>query len=153
MANGKVIKWRSPAFIHHEKDFKWFLTMGIGALVIIGIALWLKYWLMAIAMVLATVAFFQYSRLKPEEKDYQISEEGIRISERLWPFSELRSFWVVGSDDHLILNLQPLGVKPPLSILLPREVAEEAISFLASYLPQEEREEGVIDKFLRLIKY
>ena len=143
----KSFDWQAPEYIHQPKTSNWYWSLGGAAAIFFLIALFLANFLFAIIVLLGTFTLILYSVRKPEMINYSLSPRGLKISNRLFPYDRLHSFWV--HDDrhpHKIIIESERTFLPHLVIPLPENITnEQAREFLLQYLPEQRHEESVID--------
>ncbi len=150
----KRISWKAPEFVHYTKDIYWFLGLGLGSLFLVGFAVWMRNWFMVAAFVLASIALVIVSRRKPEVVDHEITEEGIKVGNRFYSFSKLKSFWIIKTSPFPTLNFEPTRkISPVITLQLGKVDLDQIRQFLGRYLPEQEgRGEDIFDKITRILK-
>ncbi len=142
--DNKNITWEAAEHEFRERTADWFWTLGIiivsGALT----SLILGNFLFSIVILLSGFALFLFGTRKPSVHQFELSERGIRIGPKLYPYLTLRSFWVEDQHEHLKPKLLIKSQKPfvphlviPLGDLDPRSVH----AYLLPYLQEEEQRE------------
>lgn len=139
------MKWE----IESKGDIKWIL--GFRILLILSFTLFLlqkNFWgAGTILLIFFAILYFQARKTK-----YlcEISNEGIKIGEEIYPFSNLKSFWVDKKTGYLYLEKKK-GFPPYLSLPFPKEIRGKIRAFLKSFLEEVPREESWLEKFERKI--
>ncbi len=154
--DGEAISWTASEFIDHQKSAGWFLILGIIAIAA-SVGLWFitgGEWFASLIVILFAVIFGIGAARRPRELEYAISADGVRIDQKLFPYSELRSFSVVqvGAIESILL-LPAKRWQPTLSLYFDQNDAEKIVDTLGSFLPYEERTTGATDKFLYKIRF
>jgi hypothetical protein len=133
-----IFAWRSPEFIYFVKGSWWYI--GLAAIVVIfaGIFVWIGNYAAVAIMVLAGLALYMNSTIRPKPVNYQILEDGIKINGRLIGYDRFKSFWISTWLTKSTLYLQQKGwLKAPLSIhLIDPEETKNTKKALAKYLPE-----------------
>jgi len=148
------LSWRAPEFIHHEKGTLWFIIATIAAFALIINAILNKQWTTAIVFALLLGVVYLLVHEKPQLRTTIISNLGIHIGHRFFPYADIKSFWLIYHEGAQTFNFQvhgtwgavvttQLGNQDPAQIraLLRSEVAEE-----------ENKYEPLLDKLSRWLK-
>ncbi len=88
------IEWQAPEFEKHEKGPKWFILVGIFALAIFTISLFMKNYIFAAMIIIAVFTIFIYALKEPRVINFKIDGKGIAIAQKLYSYSDLESFWI-----------------------------------------------------------
>ncbi len=138
------IAWEAAEHEFRERTADWFWTLGIitvsGALT----SLILGNFIFSVVILLSGFALFLFGTRKPSVHRFELSERGIRIGVKLYPYLTLRSFWVEDQHAHLKPKLLIKSKKPfvphlviPLGDFDPLRVREH----LLQHLEEEEQRE------------
>lgn len=150
-----IIEWEAPEFIQHEKGWRWFVAAGIFWLALLIYAINIGNWTLAVALtVLAAVYGWQHF-LVPHHVKVIISDVGIKIGEKEYPYQNIKSFWVIYNPHHITtLNLRSNSrLLPDVSIDLNGQNPAEIREYLCSQIHEEEgKEESFTDLFIRITK-
>ncbi len=149
------IRWTASEFIDHQKTSGWFLGLAGAGLVIAAVVYLLTRDIFA-TVIIAILAFIfgVGAARKPRVLEYSIGGAGITVGERYAPYEEFRSFAVVseGPIESIIL-LPTKRWAPPLSVYFAPDDGEKIIDTLSAFVPFENHEPGLIDKFLHRIHF
>ncbi len=147
--------WRAHEFAQHERPFFWYLGFIVLAIGLLALSiLVLKSWLGAVVIGLMLVALVTYAHRSPRELQYSISQTGLSIGGKFFPYSSFRSFAIVSMRSFLTLELDPLKrFMPRLSIFLDQPTADQVGAILAKHLPQEDRRSDLIDQLSHALKF
>jgi hypothetical protein len=107
-----------------------------------------NFWGAGIILLISIVLFYFQSR----QIKYvcQLSDEGIKIGDEIYPFSNLKSFWIDKKEGYLYLE-KMRGLPPYLSLPFPKEMGSKIENFLKNFLEKVPREESWLEKFERKI--
>lgn len=149
-----LLSWESLSFEKKAKDYKWYLVACIIILIAIGYLIWQKDWFtIGIVVVVSAVLFWYVKTTKPQKVTYKLTPLGLYANERLYPFAEIHSFWIVYNQS--VQNLYIAFTKkylPSLVINLGEADPITLKNILLRRIPeQEKRTENTIDKIVRLI--
>ena len=152
---GLLLQWRATEPVRDlGADIKPLLIMGgVGSLILAGLVavggLNFSTILAILAVLLGVVAFYLTNRQHGHMEEYAIYEEGIDISGRYRPFSEMQSFGRAG-DSALSIEIVPTKrFMPRIGINLEPTTADQVIDILSQQLPQEDREPDMVDRLYK----
>ncbi|MES2971720.1 MAG: hypothetical protein V4702_05350 [Patescibacteria group bacterium] len=151
----KPISWTASEFIDHEKNASWFtgLAAATGALVTI-IFLITRDVMTVIVIALVAILFGMTAHRKPRVLEYQLTNEGVGVGNRFYPYHSLKTFSVLEEGAFNSIQLTPLKrFMPPISLYFPLEQEEQIINMLGSYLPHEDRTHDPIDRLMRKVRF
>ncbi|OGI35207.1 MAG: hypothetical protein A2259_02720 [Candidatus Moranbacteria bacterium RIFOXYA2_FULL_43_15] len=146
--------WRAPEFEAFERDRKWYLVVTLALAAIVGYAVFTNSPVMAITFILIGVLGYIQIHKDPRVLDFMITPDGIMAGREMYDFKNLESFWIFYEPEGvkaISLNTRgqlipyihiPLGAEDPVRI---REI-------LLDFLPEEEKEPGLIETADRLLR-
>jgi len=146
-------EWETLEYEHYEKSPRWFWTVGMGGAVLILFAVLTTNFLFAILLLLATFTLLLHGHQPPDKITISMGRHGVQVRHLIYPFKNLRSFWV---HDQLLAKKITLRSKkafmPYLHLPLPDNLDHEAIRlFLLEHLPEEHHEPTLIDAFVEYL--
>lgn len=149
------INWTASEFISHQKTATWFVGLGVIAAVVTVIVFVLtRNFLSALVVAAACMALGVLGARKPQIKNYLISDEGVVIDDRSYPFGLFKSFAVVDEGALGCIWLRPLKkYAPTVAMYYPPDQEEKIIMMLDNFLPQEDRQHDMVDKLSRRIRF
>jgi hypothetical protein len=163
MSNDEIIKtegppicvqWQAREFEKRNKNAKWFLSVAFGALIFITISLMMQNFIFAFLLILIVFTLFIYALKDPRLINFKIDEEGIWIDEKLYPFEELKSFWVFCRPPVKELSLHSKKwLLPFIKIPLGQQDCAEIRELLTQVLPEEKQEESTLDNVAKFLKF
>ena len=149
------IAWESPAFAYYENSWVWIAGVVSVGLILLGVFFWLKDYSAMAVVVAGTVVFIQQSRKKPEDIIYVVDNSGIRVGNKTYGWTELKSFWLVEEpgNDHLYLETTN-RLLPTRTIHLANVEPAEVRARLVQHLPERTtRGEELADKLIRFLRF
>lgn len=149
------VSWTASEFIDHQKSSGWFMALaGAGLLLAAAIYFLTKDMFAPVIIALLAIIFGVGAARKPRILNYSINGAGIAVGDRHTAFEEFRSFAVVseGPIESIIL-LPTKRWAPPLSVYFAPADGEKIIDTLSAFVPFENHEPGLIDKFLHRIHF
>ena len=133
--------------------------MWDGALVAIvvilaGLAVWLHLWLEIGVFIAMGGALAVYAHKPPRVMNYELSDEGVHIDGKLYPFVEFRSFGVIPDEEWHSIDLEPakrLSIRRV--ILFDTKDFDEIVGHLELHLPREDRPLDMIERITRYVRF
>lgn len=133
----RIISWQAPEFIEYKKNVNWYVI-----LITIGIALSVFFYfvdnvLAIIVVVLGVIVMIITANLKPKKRLYRLSKKGLRISEKFYPISDFKSFFITYVENIPNLHFEKnKKFSTPISIFLIGIGENKVVDFLKLYLPE-----------------
>lgn len=149
------IKWTASEFIEHQKGFNWFLGLA-GACVLLAVVVYLftKDVFGPVIIGLLAIIFGVSAARKPKVLEYSLDGTGIMVGNHHSAYEEFRSFSLV--NEGAIESVMLLPTKrwsPPLSVYFAPEDADKIVDMLSAFVPFENHEPGLVDRFLHRIHF
>ena len=151
----RSVTWEAPEHHHVEKGNDWFFALVIVVVSIVIVAILFNNVLLALLLGLAGGALFVSGAKKPSIIPFAVTVRGVKIDDRIYPYSTLDSFWIDEEDPRgpqLLIKsekkLMPLMVLP-----IPITHIDEIESILSERLPEEELLEPLFVKVLELFGF
>lgn len=89
-----IIEWNSPIYLHYKKGWKWYSAFGIIVSAAIIWAVVNGQIIPAILFVLTAAVYLMHCQEDPPMIKIGISQLGIKVSNKFYPFSHIRAFWI-----------------------------------------------------------
>ena len=150
-----LVEWTASEYIDHQKTSRWYAMLMIGAL-LLGLLLFIVTRdLVSVVVVLLAAALFGVSGAKkPRTLPYRITNQGIQIADKLYPFGDIKHFSVVSEGGISSIQLLPLKrFMPALTIYYPPEIEETIFNALADFLPHEEERKDPVDRLMKRLRF
>lgn len=149
-----LLEWEAPEYNEYSRDWRFYLLTAVIFLLVLAYSIYSRDWFMVGIVMLIAIFFYWYPSIKPKKASYKITQLGFYVNDRIYPYAELHSFWLlINQNDNklnLIFNKKYL---PQLSLLLLDVDPVTVRTVLSHYIPeQENRTESVADHLLRLLK-
>lgn len=149
------LSWISPEMIHHKRGKVWKWVVGsIFVATVIG-AFLLGAWSFSLALIAFAVSYFLVHLEPPKNLEVKISDLGIKVGDRQYPYSKIQTFWVLyepGQVKTLNIKVTDRLIKD-IVIQLGEQDPAEVREFLLTKIPElEGQTEKISDLFLRLFK-
>lgn len=149
------ITWTASEFIAHTKSAGWYGLLGVGAVVIAaGIFLLTRDRISSAVIVVVAIIFGVAAARKPRELEYSLSNKGISIGGKPYPFSGFRSFAVVQEGGVDAIWFMPLKrFQPIVSIYFDPNDGDKIVDILSQALPIENKEPDPVDRLMHRIRF
>lgn len=147
--------WVASEYIEHHHGLGWYAALTLVALGGAALsALVLKELLSGVLVLIMSVAVAVYANRKPQSLEYQVSDQGVKIGDKLMPFSEFKAFAVIPTNSLVTIELDPVKrFMPSLSIILDNTQVDQAEAILGRHLPHEDRQMELVDRLAHALKF
>ncbi len=146
----RAITWEAPEHHHQEKGGDWYLALVIVIISIATAAALFDNLLFALLIVVGGASMALASARKPSIIPFAVTVRGIRISDRLYPYTTLRSYHIDEDDINgpqlLVMSKQRL--MPLLILPLPDDYIDDVEDILQGKIKEEFLEEPLFMKIL-----
>jgi len=148
-------QWSASEFIAYQKNAGWYLLLILVICVISGLVFIITRDLIStVSIIFAGILFMIFAARKPRVLEYQIDKNGISIGQKLYSYSNLKSFSIINEGAMRSISLYPLQrFMPSISIYFEPQEEPNIIDALANYLPQEDKKQDVIDRLMHRIRF
>lgn len=146
--------WTASEYIDHDRGGSWYLMLIFGTAILAAVVYFLTKEIVATATI-AVVGLIvaAYSRRKPRQVVYELSESGIRIGEKSYNYNLFRSFALVKDGELNSVQLSPLKrFMPGISAYYDAADEEKISDILGQHLPYEDAKPDVVDNISRRLK-
>lgn len=151
----KSITWEAPEHHHFEKSPEWYVAIAIVALAGVIAAFLIGNILFGVVVILSGVVLAISSMRAPVTIPYAVTARGVRIDDRLYPYTSLESFYIDEDDPkgpQLLLRSEHL-FSPLVVLPIPEDEIDDIEDILASRLPEEYLEEPFFTKLLEFFGF
>ena len=136
------MQWATLAYPQREKSKAWYVFMGliVLAFVIYGLFADEYSWIVSVTfLILAGVYYLSDMKTSPAIL-ISISDHGIRFGSRYFPYSQIKSFWIITEDDIRNLHISLYkGVNREISIMIDENINIAKLrEYLQLQIPEEE---------------
>jgi hypothetical protein len=148
------IEWSAPEYKHKEKSIDFLWTIGLGALIACGLAIWLGNYLFAVFLVISGASLILFSIRHPEEVHFVIETSGITLGKDKYPWKEVKGFHIKKEEDYAVLLIELNKYLLPIyTIPLPLNQIPEVKESLLKIIPNIELEESKSMKFMEKLGF
>jgi len=156
MPRPPIFEWVGTEYEFAEKSTDWYWALGIIALAGIVASVLFGNFLLALVILSAAVAVALQAMKRSRTHHFMITELGLQIDDRLYPYDTMLHFSVL---EYLDEKLPPaLSVKtrsllsPHLLIPLSGVDAEAVYEYLSNHLDEGNHETSVVDRLVEMFQ-
>ncbi len=149
------ILWEAYEHHHDEKHSDWFWILGIMTLASAVASILLGNTLLGVLILIAGAVIAILATREPKIISYAVTQRGIRIDDRLYPYTTLDSFYIdedAQFGPQLLIKSEKMFM-PLLILPLPEDAQEDIEDIIAGRLPEEHIEEPFAHKLLEFFKF
>jgi hypothetical protein len=153
---GNDISWTASEYIAYEKSARWYIALGVTAIIMSVLLYFLtsRSIISAIVPIVGAVLFAVYGRRPPQELEYQLTNGVLSVGPKVFPLESFRSFGVINEAAFSTILFTPLKrFAPPLSIYYSPEDQDVIVDYLSTYLPIEEHTQDMIERLMHRIRF
>jgi hypothetical protein len=156
MAREPIFAWEGKEYEFRTKSADWYWALGIIAAAAAIASLLFSNVLLAILIVIAALATAIVAAKQPRTHRFAITEQGLTIGDRLYPYDTMLHFSVLEYIDH---DLPPaLSIKtrsllaPHLLVPLSGVDADDVYEYISIHLDEGRHETSVIDRLVEMFE-
>ncbi|MEO5627550.1 MAG: hypothetical protein ABIQ89_01530 [Candidatus Saccharimonadales bacterium] len=149
------ITWSASEFIAHQKNFGWYVLLGLAGLAAAAVIYLLTHDIFSTAMVILVVIVLAiFAARKPRTLDYQVDSAGVHIGKKSYAYDEFKSFSVIDEGPFSSITFMPLKrFMPGISVFYEPDDEKQIVEVLSGYLPIEEGRKDAVDRFMHKIRF
>lgn len=133
----KMISWQAPEFRYYHKNQGWYVTVVAVTILIVGFFIVQDDWFAAISLAIIAGIMVFLARQTPEQTEIHLTHKHIQVGDLIFPYKQIKYFWVVHNQTHKILNFETTAyLNNLISLELEDQDPDEIRSFLLPYLPE-----------------
>ncbi|MFA5273091.1 MAG: hypothetical protein WC353_02925 [Candidatus Peribacter sp.] len=147
-----LISWTAPEKPPHNRGMRWYLCAGLFAALLLAYAVYTQAWTFAFVIVLLALIYGLMHSKPPITHTVQISSQGLQWDRHLYPWSDLRSFWMLQGPGYVELRI---GRNNRSDLIVqtgdctPADIASVLSQFIT---PVFDRRESILDYLIRICK-
>lgn len=150
----KPFSWDAVDGVQRSRGTSWYAGLAIITVALMAITIFLmKDWVFAILIPIMATAVFVMTKRPTTTVNYSISPKGVYVGDKLYDFSEFKSFGIVDDPDQLSIVLLPskrLGL--PITLYFEEADGEKIVDMLGARLPMQEIKQDSFDKIIKYLK-
>jgi hypothetical protein len=149
-----TISWQAAEFIEHSHPAGWYGLLVLStALIAAATYLATKDFFATGTILLVGIIVGIFAGHKPRQVQYEISDSGLSINDKNYPYGSFKSFSVLREGPLTSANLFPLKrFMPPISIYFSPADEPKVVEALGNHLPYEEHKFDTIDRLSRRLR-
>lgn len=145
-----LYRWKEKEFEKGVRTKQWYIFFSIVFLLLIGVALFFKNYLLAILIFIAGFILW-FSENENETQFVEISKRGIRIDDEYIPYEKIHAFWITKNEigkPILILKVER-NLHPIETLAIGKNInLEELRNVLLEYIEEKEMDEPSSNKLV-----
>ncbi|MEK7088891.1 MAG: hypothetical protein AAB913_02045 [Patescibacteria group bacterium] len=150
MDSDKKLEWTALEYEEKERGNDWFWALGV--IVVAGSVTSFIYsnYFFGLLLIIGGILLGAFAIKKPDLVFYELNEKGLKIRNRLFPYENIKSFWVKreGEKPTLFIKSERLFM-PIISMPIEQNFAEEIRNFmLGGNVIEEEIKEHPSEKIM-----
>src|SRR5687767_10063621 len=79
---GEKIEWEASEYVQHDKGIGWLMLVLLVALALLGLAIYLQQWTLAVLVVVMAASFGYFGFRKPRVVHYVLTQSGLTINDK-----------------------------------------------------------------------
>ncbi len=150
-----LVKWEAPEYDYVQKSINWFWSVGIIGISLAIASILLGNILFAILIVLMGFTIILYGCRRPRKVLFSLTSRGVQIENRLFPYENLRSFWIHYDPPHKkLLTIELKKMFMPIVIIPLGDTDPNVIrEHLLKFAKEKRREESITETLTRLLGF
>lgn len=124
------LQWSALEYEDKERSSDWFWALGVIVVTSSIAAIIFGDYFFAALLLISGILLGYFAKRTPEHVTYELNERGLKIRSRLFPYENIKSFWVqTGAKPMLFIKSERFFI-PVISIPIENNVAEEIHSIM-----------------------
>lgn len=153
MTGTALYTWEVPEYEQHDRPARWYVIMVTVGLLLVAYGLFTNNFLFALIIILFAIIVFLQSHQTPHQIAFSITDLGVIVNNRFYPYSELSDFYIIYNPPEVkTLFLEPeTSLRPRIRVSL-MDIDPNEIKFtLRQYLDEnvEKEQEPLSDQIAR----
>ena len=148
------ISWQALENVSEPRGSIWYIVFGLVSIALLATAIFLfKSVTFAILIPIMAIAVIVMARRSPLPIQYSISPKGVYVADRLYDFSEFRSFGVIKDPAGPYIMLLPVKrFSPGVTLYFDEKDGEKIVDMLGARLSLQDIQPDSLEKFIRFIR-
>jgi hypothetical protein len=150
MDPNKKLEWSALEYEEKERGNDWFWALGIIVVASSITSFIYGNYFFGLLLIIGGILLWVFAVKKPDLVFYELNEKGLKIKNRLYPYENIKSFWVQKGEEKSTLFIKSERLFLPI-ISMPIELnsTEEIKKFmLSNKVPEEEMKEHPSEKIM-----
>ena len=148
----KLLEWEAPEYTEHKKGADWYWYLALAAVLLLIYTAYERSFLFGVLVVIGWFTIMLFSARAPKTIKISISESGMQIDQILYPWQNVKSFWIFEQKGEISLELKKTlmpRIKIPLGEINPKTARE----ILSNFISEKEQNESLVDNLSDLMKF
>lgn len=149
-----VAEWQAKEYIVEKRNTGWYLAVLAVGVVLVAVAIFLKYWTFAALTVVSVLTLFVYVKRPAQEVKYRLDRDGLWENEkRLRKYGDFKAFSVVQENNNFSIVLTPkkrFGLQ--VRVYFPQDQGEKIVDMFGVKLPMKELKMDFLDKLVKFLR-
>ncbi|OGI71350.1 hypothetical protein A3B84_00600 [Candidatus Nomurabacteria bacterium RIFCSPHIGHO2_02_FULL_35_13] len=150
MDSDEKLEWTALEYEEKERGNDWFWALGV--IVVAGSIASFIYsnYFFGLLLIIGGVLLGAFAIKKPDLVFYELNEKGLKIRNRLFPYKNIKSFWVkIDGEKPLLFIKSERLFMPIISMPVEQDFAEKIKNFMLSKnVSEEEMKEHPSEKIM-----
>lgn len=150
------IQWEADEYAHADKSNDWYWALGLVAISGTVAALIFNNILFAVIILLGSFSLAIFAARKPERVTFAVTQRGVRIADKLYPYQTLKSFNVeeLSTKHTPKLLIDSKKFFTPLMVIPIEGVdADHVHDYLLDFLPEEDHMEPFAHRLMEWLGF
>ncbi len=142
-----LFAWQALSRPHKQYSREVYTTAASIIFLLCVILIFLKEFMLIVAILAFGFLFYALSSVVPEEIEYKITNRGLAIMDKKYPWEQLGRYWIEKKWAHQVLYIENyLGLPLRLMLVINPEDKDKIIQLLDRYLLKERPEKTYMEK-------
>ena len=150
MDSDKKLEWTALEYEEKERDNDWFWALGV--IVVAGSITSFIYsnYFFSLLLIIGGILLGAFAIKKPDLVFYELNKKGLKIRNRLFPYENIKSFWVKRDEEKPVLFIKSERLfLPVISMPIEQNLAQKIRDFMLSgNVLEEEMKEHPSEKIM-----
>ncbi|MFA5936377.1 MAG: hypothetical protein WC822_00695 [Candidatus Paceibacterota bacterium] len=150
MEQNEKIEWTALEYEEKERGNDWFWALGVIVVASSVASFIYGNYFFSLFLIIGGILLGGFAIKKPDLVFYELNEKGLQIRNRIYPYENIKAFWVKKEGDNPTLFIRSERLfMPLLSMPIKQNLAEEIRNcMLLNNVPEEEMKEHVSEKIM-----
>ncbi|MEK7060141.1 MAG: hypothetical protein AAB970_00770 [Patescibacteria group bacterium] len=150
MEPNRKLEWTALEYEEKERGNDWFWALGVIVLASAITSFIYANYFFGLFLIIGGILLGVFAVKKPDLVFYELNEKGLKIRNRLFPYTNIKSFWIKKDLEKSTLFIKSERLfMPIISMPINQNSAEEIKNFMLSEnVPEEEMKEHVSEKIM-----